>query len=217
MQGPSAATTLVAPSPRIAATVSPTTPASSPRQPAWAAPMTPSGLDRAIGAQSAVKIANAVPGTSLTAPSAGSPAAAPGWSTTTTRAPWTCCKHVQGRSTTARRRAETASSVPEGSAMSPSDRSLKRTSVDPANPAAGTGASVARRRADDGTARASAPWRRSADTTVTSGTMGRRSRRRRPAPSPLRPRSPARSRPSRGRPARAGGPWTRPNDRTRPR
>jgi len=56
-----------APSARMAATVSSSTPATRPRHPAWATPITPSALARATGAQSAESTARAAPALALTA------------------------------------------------------------------------------------------------------------------------------------------------------
>ena len=106
-----------APALRIASTVRSTTPPTSPRQPAWATPTTASDSS-ATGAQSAVRITRAAPGTEVTAASAGSPACSPAVVTVTTSAPCTWRNQVQGRDGTP----WPGCSGPSGSAKSPSAR-----------------------------------------------------------------------------------------------
>ncbi len=73
MVGPRPATTVPAPSARMAETASPITPATSPRHPTWTAPWTPSGEPSATGAQSAVRTATHDPGPAATTASASGP------------------------------------------------------------------------------------------------------------------------------------------------
>ena len=119
----------------MAATASSTTPARSPFQPACTAANTPSGLASATGAQSALSTARATPGEALTEASAARPAPPPGLSTTSTSAPCSWRTQLQGRSTTARRRASTAGSTSTTWRppwpMSPSARPVQRARTPP--------------------------------------------------------------------------------------